>query len=317
MRSGQPTGISKMATLQVLNRQTCGLFLKDSEMLNAGWKASAKDFEKDSVKFAHTHKFGLKADSAETGILFIKPRLCIVLQSPILVEDTQNGNLLIGELSNPTVKELWDADKALSEEKEAQGASLAESKRRYTARTKSLVYVITKNGNIAHTNPLIMTCKGLSSMEFFSKDSGYGRFMTEASHAHSEALGLPITNISYDAKFYMQLIWQPTLDRGIRGKNGNEICVVESQASPTAETLESFTVSEDVMTFFESIGAIPGIESFYLTHAQKEAKLLGGRYGVAPGYLAGSGETVLLEESVSAPPALNPGNDADEFLNNF
>ena len=313
MRSGQPTGFSKMATLQVLNRQTCGLFLKDSEMLNAGWTATAKDFEKDSVKFGHTHKFGLKADSAETGILFIKPRLCIIFQSPVLVEDTQDGNLLIGELSNPTIKELWDADKALSEEKVAQGASLAEAKRRYAARTKSLAYVITKNGNVAHTNPLILSCKGLNSVEFFSKSSGYGRFMTEVGHAYSGMMGMPITNVSYDSAFYMQFIWEPKFSRDTRGSNGNEICVIEAQASPTAETLESFAVNEQVMEFFESLAVIPGIESFYLTHAQKEAKLLGGRYGVAPGYLAGSGETVLLEEPVPTP-ALNPGNDANEFL---
>ncbi|MGA1257044.1 MAG: DUF5895 domain-containing protein [Candidatus Nanopelagicaceae bacterium] len=315
MRSGTLHGLAKMATLQVLNKQTRGLFLKDSELLAAGWTATAKDFDKGTVKFGHTHKFGMKATNPETGILFISPKICILIQSPVLVEDTWNGNVLIGELDNPQIKELWDADKEQQQQKLNQGVPLESAKRQYCARTKSMLYILTKDGNIAHTNPLVLSCKNLNSVELFSKGSGYGKFIEEISHSQAARDGLPITAVKYNPEFYQQFVWQPVFDMGERGPNANEICAIVSQPSPTPETLETFAVNEQVMEFFEGLMTVPGILDFHLTHAQKEAKLLGGRYGVAPGYLAGSGEAVLLEESVSAPPALNPGNDADEFLN--
>ena len=306
MREATPNGIKKPATLQVLNKQKRGLFLKEAEMLLAGWTATEKHFTKGTVVFGHEHKFGLKNENPEKGILFIKPRICILMQSPILVEDNLDGNKLIGELGNPQVDQLFQLDKVAAAED-------PDRKRRYQARTKSLVYILDKDGNVAHKNPIVLSTKGLTSTEFFSKTSGYGLFINQVGAAYAERTNLPLTNVQFDPSFYSQFIWEPELGAEARGENANEICAVVGQASPTAENLPQFAVSESVLSFFDQLLEIPGMNQFYLTHAQKEAEKLGGRYGLADNYLAAGAESqMLLGPEVNTITVV--ADDSNEFL---
>ena len=307
MREATPNGIKKPATLQVLNKQKRGLFLKESEMLLAGWTATEKHFTKGTVTFGHEHKFGLKNENPEKGILFIKPRICVLIQSPILVEDSLDGNKLVGELGNPQIDQLFQSDKAAAAED-------PDCKRRYQARTKSLVYILDKDGNVAHKNPIVLSTKGLNSTEFFSRNSGYGLFLSQVGAAYAERANLPLTNVEFDSAFYSQFIWEPELGAEARGENANEICAVVAQASPTPENLPQFAVNDSVLSFFDQLLEIPGMGQFYLTHAQKEAEKLGGRYGLADNYLAAGAESQMLLESETETITVTVSDDSGEFL---
>jgi len=307
MREATPNGVKKPATLQVLNKQKRGLFLKEAEMLLAGWTATEKHFTKGTVTFGHEHKFGLKNENPEKGLLFIKPRICILMQSPILVEDSLDGNKLIGELGNPQIDALFQSDKAAAAED-------PDCKRRYQARTKSLVYILDKDGNVAHKNPIVLSTKGLVSTEFFSKTSGYGLFINQVGAAYAERKALPLTNVEFDPQFYSQFIWEPELGSEPRGQNANEICAVVTQPVPTAETLPQFAVNDSVLSFFDQLLEIPGMGQFYLTHAQKEAEKLGGRYGLADNYLAAGAESQMLLESETETITVTVSDDSGEFL---
>lgn len=305
MREATPNGIKKPATLQVLNKQKRGLFLKEAEMLLAGWTATKENFVKGTVVFDHEHKFGLKNENPEKGILFVKPRICILMQSPILVEDNLDGNKLIGELGNPQIDQLFQSDKTASAED-------PDRKRRYQARTKSLVYILDKDGNIAHKNPIVLSTKGLTSTEFFSQGSGYGLFLSQVGAAYAELKALPLTNVEFDSSFYSQFVWEPEFGTEARGENANEICAVISQPVPTAETLPGFAVNDLILSFFDQLLEIPGINQFYLTHAQKEAEKLNGRYGVADNYLSADESQMLLEPENTV--TVTVSDDSSEFL---
>jgi hypothetical protein len=80
--------------------------------------------------------------SVEEGLNFTVPRLQILLRSPLMVEETMGMRQTIGTFDNPEVKELWDADKLAADLANSKGEMY---KRKYSVRTKYLVYILTED----------------------------------------------------------------------------------------------------------------------------------------------------------------------------
>jgi hypothetical protein len=65
----------------------------------------------------------------------------------------------LARLTTPEVKELWDADKLAADLANSKGEMY---KRKYSVRTKYLVYILTEDNARAHKIPMVLTLKGLN-----------------------------------------------------------------------------------------------------------------------------------------------------------
>jgi hypothetical protein len=70
-------------------------------------------------------------------------------------------------LINPEVKEVWDADKLAADLANSKGEMY---KRKYSVRTKYLVYILTEDNARAHKIPMVLTLKGLNGTDVSEKD---------------------------------------------------------------------------------------------------------------------------------------------------
>jgi hypothetical protein len=75
-----------------------------------------------------------------------------------MVEEATGMRQTIGTFDNPDVKELWDADKLAADLANSKGEMY---KRKYSVRTKYLVYILTEENARAHKIPMVLTLKGL------------------------------------------------------------------------------------------------------------------------------------------------------------
>jgi len=104
--------------------------------------------------------------SKEAGLNFTAPRLQILLRSPLMVEETSGMRQTIGTFEDPSVKELFDADKTAADLANSKGEMY---RRKYSVRTKYLVYVLTKDNKRAHKTPIVLTLKGLNGTDISEK----------------------------------------------------------------------------------------------------------------------------------------------------
>jgi hypothetical protein len=136
----------------------------------------------------------------EEGLNFTVPRLQILLRSPLMVEETSGMRQTIGTFDNPEVKELWDADKLAADLANSKGEMY---KRKYSVRTKYLVYILTEDNARAHKIPMVLTLKGLNGTDVSEKVRLYEK---EMSKCLSKALDSEIP-LAFNEKFYATTVF--------------------------------------------------------------------------------------------------------------
>jgi hypothetical protein len=307
------SGYQNLVTIQPLNKsKTRGWFVRKSDLDTCGWSATESDFATGSVIWNYKQTFGMAPNtSVEEGLNFTEPRIQILLRSPLMVEETTGMRQTIGTFDNPEVKELFEADKVASDLAGSKGELY---KRKYSVRTKYLIYLLTKDNKRAHNIPMVLTLKGLNGTDVSDKVRIYER---EMSKCLSKALDTEIP-LSFNEKFYATTVFSPVLANEMRGANNVEICAVESFDIPDYSTQEDAIESLNRLSIpdedRESTWKYQELFFDYINiHAKQDAQKLGGAYGMKDGVevLPASRTTDAIE--VKALPSRNPitGEDSD------
>ena len=277
------SGYQPLVTIQPLNKsKKRGWFVRNSDLDNCGWTATADDFEKGSVIFDYEQTFGMPPNtSKEQGLNFQSPRVQILLRSPLMVEETGGMRQVIGTFDDDEVKAIFDNDKLASELASSKGEM---RKRHYAVRTKYLIYLLTKDNKRAHKIPMVLTIKGLNGTDLSEKIRMYEK---EMSKCLSKALDTEVP-MQYNEQFYATTVFCPQLASDMRGANGVEICAVESFDIPeyqdqdaAIESLDRLSIPDDDR---ESTWKFQEMYSDYINqHSKQDASRLGGAYGIKEG----------------------------------
>ena len=205
----------------------------------------------------------------------------------------------------------FEADKVASDLASSKGEQY---KRKYSVRTKYLIYLLTKDNKRAHNIPMVLTLKGLNGTDVSDKVRIYER---EMSKCLSKALDTEIP-LSFNEKFYATTVFSPVLANEMRGANNVEICAVESFDIPDYSTQEDAIESLNRLSIpdedRESTWKYQELFFDYINiHAKQDAQKLGGAYGMKDGVevLPASRTTDAIE--VKALPSRDPvtGEDSD------
>jgi len=292
-------GYQKLGTLQILNdvkldgkAKKRGWFLKNEDLKSADWTASLTDFDKGSTIFDYQHKFGGVDSKFEGGILFTQINVQILYISPLAIESTREiknyrpgidlkPGTTIGPWGEPGPMEAWNADKA--------AADLAQSKnetydRKYRIRTKYLVFILNKNKQRAHANPIVLTVKSLNGVDLSEKLKLFRKEM-DCCWSKFKNFTAPM---AMNDKFHACTIFQPTLSDTVAGAHSNEICGVESFEIPDYSTEEAAAASIDRFLintdeFQDSWAQREAYANFYEEHSKQTADRLNGAHGIVEG----------------------------------
>jgi hypothetical protein len=277
------SGYQNLVTIQPLNKSKVrGWFVRKSDLDTCGWTATEDQFTKGSVIWDYKQTFGMAPNtSIEEGLNFVAPRLQILLRSPLMVEETTGMRQTIGTFDDPTVKELWEADKIASDLANSKGEMY---KRKYSVRTKYLVYVLTEENQRAHKMPMVLTLKGLNGTDVSEKVKLYEK---EMSKCLSKALDAEVP-LNFNEKFYATTVFLPVLANEMRGANNVEICAIESFEIPDysdqAEAINSLNRLSIPDEDRESTWKFQEMFNDYINmHAKQDAAKLGGAYGIKEG----------------------------------
>jgi len=297
------SGYQNLVTIQPLNKsKTRGWFVRKSDLDTCGWSASEDQFAKGSVIWNYKQTFGMAPNtSIEEGLNFIEPRLQILLRSPLMVEETMGMRQTIGTFENPDVKELWEADKIASDLANSKGEMY---KRKYSVRTKYLVYILTQDNKRAHKIPMVLTLKGLNGTDVSEKVKMYEK---EMSKCLSKALDAEVP-LSFNEKFYATTVFAPVLANEMRGANNVEICAIESFDIPDYNDQETAIKSLSRLSIpdedRESTWKFQELFGDYINqHARQDAEKLGGAYGIKYGVEILPASRGVSEIEVKALPA--------------
>jgi len=308
------SGYQNLVTIQPLNKSKIrGWFIRKSDLDTCGWTATEDQFAKDSVIWDYKQTFGMAPNtSVEEGLNFIEPRLQILLRSPLMVEETTGMRQTIGTFEHPEVKEMFDNDKLASDLANSKGEMY---KRKYSVRTKYLVYILTQDNKRAHKIPMVLTLKGLNGTDVSDKVKLYEK---EMSKCLSKALDSEVP-LAFNEKFYATTVFVPVLANEMRGANNVEICAIESFEIPdysdqdeAINSLNRLSIPdedrESTWKFQEMFG------DYINQHARQDAQKLGGAYGIKEGVeiLPVSRTTDAVE--VKALPARDPLTGEDDSL---
>jgi hypothetical protein len=307
------SGYQNLVTIQPLNKsKTRGWFVRKSDLDTCGWSATEDQFVKGSVIWNYKQTFGMAPNtSIEEGLNFTEPRLQILLRSPLMVEETTGMRQTIGTFENPEVKEYWEADKIASDLANSKGEMY---KRKYSVRTKYLVYILTEDNKRAHKIPMVLTLKGLNGTDVSEKVKIYEK---EMSKCLSKALDAEVP-LSFNEKFFATTVFAPVLANEMRGANNVEICAIESFDIPDYINQESAVESLNRMSIpdedRESTWKFQELFADYINqHARQDAEKLGGAYGIKDGVEILPASRGITEVEVKALPARDPmtGEDSD------
>jgi hypothetical protein len=276
-------GYQNLVTIQPLNKSKVrGWFIRKSDLNTCKWTAAESEFENGSVIWNYKQTFGMAPNtSVEEGLNFTAPRIQILLRSPLMVEETTGMKQTIGSFDDPEVKAKFEADKIASDLANSKGEMY---KRKYSVRTKYLVYVLTKFNERAHEIPMVLTLKGLNGTDVSEKVKLYEK---EMSKCLSKALDTEVP-LNFNEKFFATTVFAPVLANEMRGANNVEICAIESFEIP------DYTTQEDA---YESLSrlSIPDkdreatwkyqelFQDYIMQHSRQDAEKLGGAYGIKPG----------------------------------
>jgi hypothetical protein len=306
------SGYQNLVTIQPLNKsKTRGWFVRKSDLDTCGWTAVETDFTKGSVIWDYKQTFGMAPNtSIEEGLNFTEPRLQILLRSPLMVEETKGMRQTIGTFEHPEVKELFDNDKVAADLANSKGEMY---KRKYSVRTKYLVYILTEENKRAHKIPMVLTLKGLNGTDVSDKVKLYEK---EMSKCLSKALDSEVP-LAFNEKFYATTVFAPVLANEMRGANNVEICAIESFDIPDYNDQETAIESLSRMSIpdedRESTWKYQEMFDDYINqHARQDAEKLGGAYGLKPGIEILPVSRTLDAVDVKALPArdLMTGEDA-------
>jgi hypothetical protein len=277
------SGYQNLVTIQPLNKsKTRGWFVRKTDLDTCGWSATEDQFAKGSVIWNYKQTFGMAPNtSVEEGLNFTEPRLQILLRSPLMVEETIGMRQTIGTFDDLNVKELWDADKLAADLANSKGEMY---KRKYSVRTKYLVYVLTQENKRAHKIPMVLTLKGLNGTDTAEKIKLYEK---EMSKCLSKALDSEIP-LAFNEKFYATTVFAPILANEMRGANNVEICAIESFDIPdysdqeaAVESLNRLSIPDEDR---ESTWKYQKMFEDYINqHSKQDAEKLNGAYGIKEG----------------------------------
>jgi hypothetical protein len=277
------SGYQNLVTIQPLNKsKTRGWFVRKSDLDTCGWTATEDEFAKGSVIWNYKQTFGMAPNtSVEEGLNFVEPRIQILLRSPLMVEETTGMRQTIGTFENPDVKELFEADKIASDLANSKGEMY---KRKYSVRTKYLVYILTQDNQRAHKIPMVLTLKGLNGTDVSDKVRMYEK---EMSKCLSKALDSEVP-LAFNEKFFATTVFAPVLANEMRGANNVEICAIESFDIPDYSTQEAAVESLNRLSIpdedRESTWKYQEMFNDYINiHAKQDAEKLGGAYGIKEG----------------------------------
>ena len=277
------SGYQNLVTIQPLNKsKTRGWFVRNSDLDTCGWSATENQFAKGSVLWNYKQTFGMAPNtSVEEGLNFTEPRLQILLRSPLMVEETTGMRQTIGTFDHPDVKEVWDADKLAADLANSKGEMY---KRRYSVRTKYLVYILTEDNARAHKIPMVLTLKGLNGTDVSEKIKLYEK---EMSKCLSKALDSEIP-LAFNEKFYATTVFAPVLANEMRGANNVEICAIESFDIPDYSNQETAVESLNRMSIPDEDRASTWkyqemFNDYINQHSRQDAEKLGGAYGIKHG----------------------------------
>jgi hypothetical protein len=297
------SGYQNLVTIQPLNKsKTRGWFVRKSDLDTCGWNATEDQFAKSSVIWNYKQTFGMAPNtSIEEGLNFTEPRLQILLRSPLMVEETTGMRQTIGTFDNPDVKEYWEADKIAADLANSKGEMY---KRKYSVRTKYLVYILTEDNKRAHKIPMVLTLKGLNGTDVSEKVKLYEK---EMSKCLSKALDAEVP-LSFNEKFYATTVFAPVLANEMRGANNVEICAIESFDIPdyndqdaAIESLNRMSIPDEDR---ESTWKFQELFADYINqHARQDAEKLGGAYGIKDGVEILPASRGVTEVEVKALPA--------------
>jgi hypothetical protein len=157
-------------------------------------------------------------------------------------------------------------------------------KRKYSVRTKYLVYILTEDNKRAHKIPMVLTLKGLNGTDVSEKIKMYEK---EMSKCLSKALDSEVP-LAFNEKFYATTVFAPVLANEMRGANNVEICAIESFDIPDYSTQEDAIASLNRLSIpdedRESTWKFQDMFSDYINqHARQDAEKLGGAYGIKDG----------------------------------
>jgi hypothetical protein len=256
--------------------------VRKTDLDTCGWTATEDQFAKGSVLWNYKQTFGMAPNtSVEEGLNFTEPRLQILLRSPLMVEETIGMRQTIGTFDDLNVKELWDADKLAADLANSKGEMY---KRKYSVRTKYLVYVLTQENKRAHKIPMVLTLKGLNGTDTAEKIKLYEK---EMSKCLSKALDSEIP-LAFNEKFYATTVFAPVLANEMRGANNVEICAIESFDIPdysdqeaAVESLNRLSIPDEDR---ESTWKYQKMFEDYINqHSKQDAEKLNGAYGIKEG----------------------------------
>jgi hypothetical protein len=277
------SGYQNLVTIQPLNKsKTRGWFIRKSDLDTCGWTAAESDFAKGSVIWNYKQTFGMAPNtSVEEGVNFTEPRIQILLRSPLMVEETSGMRQVIGTFDNPDVKGLWEADKTAADLASSKGDVY---KRKYSVRTKYLVYILTQDNARAHKIPMVLTLKGLNGTDVSEKVKLYEK---EMSKCLSKALDSEVP-LAFNEKFFATTVFVPTLINDMRGANNVEICAIEGFEIPDYSSQEAAVESLNRLSIpdedRESTWKYQEMFHDYINiHAKQDAEKLGGAYGIKEG----------------------------------
>ena len=308
------SGYQNLVTIQPLNKsKTRGWFVRNSDLDTCGWSATEDQFAKGSVIWNYKQTFGLAPNtSIEEGLNFVEPRIQILLRSPLMVEETTGMRQTIGTFDNPDVKELFEADKIASDLANSKGEMY---KRKYSVRTKYLVYILTQDNTRAHKIPMVLTLKGLNGTDVSEKVKLYEK---EMSKCLSKALDAEVP-LSFNEKFYATTVFAPVLANEMRGANNVEICAIESFDIPdysdqdaAVESLSRMSIPDEDR---ESTWKFQELFNDYINqHAKQDAEKLGGAYGIKEGVQILPVSRTMDAVEVKALPSRDPMTGEDDSL---
>ena len=308
------SGYQNLVTIQPLNKsKTRGWFVRKSDLDTCGWYAIEDQFTKGSVIWDYKQTFGMAPNtSIEEGLNFTAPRLQLLLRSPLMVEETIGMRQTIGTFDQLAVKEVWEADKMAADLANSKGEMY---KRKYSVRTKYLVYVLTEENKRAHKIPMVLTLKGLNGTDIADKIKIYEK---EMSKCLSKALDSEIP-LAFNEKFFATTVFSPVLANEMRGTNNVEICAIESfdipEYSDQAAAIESLNRLSIPDEDRESTWKFQTLFFDYINqHAKQDADKLGGAYGIKEGVEILPVSRTVETFEVKALPARDPMTGEDEGL---
>ena len=277
------SGYQNLVTIQPLNKSKVrGWFVRKSDLDTCGWTAAEDEFADGSVIWNYKQTFGMAPNtSVEEGLNFTEPRVQILLRSPLMVEETTGMRQTIGTFEDPEVKIMFENDKIASDLANSKGEMY---KRKYSVRTKYLVYILTQDNKRAHKIPMVLTLKGLNGTDVSDKVKLYEK---EMSKCLSKALDSEVP-LAFNEKFYATTVFIPVLANEMRGANNVEICAIESFDIPDYSSQEDAVASLGRLSIpdedRESTWKYQEMFDDYINqHSRQDAQRLGGAYGIKDG----------------------------------